>query len=56
MAISLFYETLIKNIDPHNQKENDYTHVIEYPNDPGDTEINKTSAISNFIPKILAHD
>ena len=57
-AHSKFYETLINNKDSHNQIENFKTQGEEYPNkvDKEITERDKTSAISNFIPKTLSDD
>ena len=55
---SQFYEKLITNQDPHSQFENDKTPEVEYlsENYSEDTEKNKTSAISNFMTKILTDD
>lgn len=51
-------ETLIENQDPHNQTENNEASGPEYSheNDSGDTEENKTSAITHFMPKTLLDD
>ena len=50
-----FNETLINNQDSHSQIENDETPEAEYPNenDSEDTETNKTSTISTFMPQTL---
>ena len=55
---SEFNETLINNQDPHSKIENDETPALTHPNgnDSEDREINRTSAISNFMPKIFPHD
>ena len=57
-AFSQFNKTSIANQDSHIQIENDETQGAEFPNENGseDTETNKTSAIPNFIPKILQDD
>ena len=50
-----FNESLINNQDSHSQIENDETPEAEYPNenDSEDTETNRTSTISTFMPQIL---
>ena len=55
---SEFNETLINNQDPRSKIENDETPALKHPNgnDSEDREINRTSAISNFMPKIFPHD
>ena len=57
-AFSQFYEKSITNQDPHSQFENDETPGAEYLNEnySEDTEKNKTSAISNFMTKMLTDD
>ena len=49
-----FNEILINNQDADSQIENDETPRSKYPNgiNSENTEINKTSAILNLIPKI----
>ena len=49
---------MINNQDPHSKIENDETPALKHPNgnDSEDREINRTSAISNFMPKIFPHD
>ena len=49
---------MINNPGPHSQIENDKTPGAEYlhENDAENTETNKSSAISNFMPKILPDD
>ena len=56
-AFSQPNENSITNQDPHSQIEKDETPGTEYllEND-SDTETNKTSAIPNFMPKILPDD
>ena len=46
---------LINNQDPQSQIENDKTPVAEYSNErySENREINKATAIVNFMPKIL---
>ena len=48
-------EIIINNQDPQNQNPNDETSKAEHPNryDSEDIEINTTSAIPNFKPKLL---
>ena len=57
-AFSQLNENSITNQDPHSQIEKDETPGTEYllENDSEDAEINKTSAIPNFMPKILPDD
>ena len=57
-VFSQFNEKSITNQDPHSQIEDYETPGTEYPNenDSEETETNKTSAISNFVPKILPDD
>ena len=49
---------MINNPGPHSQIENDKTPGAEYlhENDAENTETNKSSAIPNFMPKILPDD
>ena len=58
LVFSQFNESYINNQDSHNQIENDKTPGAEYPNEKylEDTETSKTSAIPNFMPKILPDD
>ena len=51
-------ETLINNQEPHSQIENDEISGAEFPNDNDSegTEINKISAVPNFLPQILPDD
>ena len=51
-------ETLTNNQEPHSQIENDEISGAEFPNDNDSegTEINKTSAVPNFLPQILPDD
>ena len=58
LAEQAFYENLINNPGPHSQIENDKTPGAEYlhENDVENTETNKSSAIPNFMPKILPDD
>ena len=51
-----FNEILINNQDLHSQIENNVTPVLEYPTYSDDIEVNKTSAIPNFMPQILPDD
>ena len=47
----------MNNQDPHSQIENDETTKAEYSNerDLEDAKINKTSAVPNFMSKILSY-
>ena len=49
---------MIINQDPRTQTEIDKTLGAEYPNenDSGDSETNRTSPLTNFMPKILLSD
>ena len=53
-----FNENLIKNQDPHSEIENDETPEAGHLNDldSEERETKKTTALSNFKPKILADD
>ena len=57
-AFSRYNENVIKNQDPQSQIENDDTPAAEDPNKDNseDTKTNKTSAIPNFMSKILQVD
>ena len=57
-AFSLFHRNSISNQNTHRQIENDETPGTKNSdeNESGDTEKSKTSAITNFIPKILPDD
>ena len=57
-AFSAFNENSFNNQDQHSQIENYETPEVEYPNeiDSEDTETNKTSANSHFMPQILPDD
>ena len=57
-AFLKFNEYVVNNQDRHGQIENYETPGAEYPNesDSENTETNKTSALPNFIPKILPDD
>ena len=54
-SFSQFKDNSINNQDPHSQTENDETPEAENPNenDSEDTETNKTSTVSSFMPQIL---
>lgn len=54
-AYPKFNETLIEKQDSHNQIKNYEAIGVEYSNEneSEDTETNKTSAIPNFISKLL---
>ena len=54
---SQFKENSITNQDSHSQIENDEPPGAKYPNekDSEDTETSKTSAIPNFMAKILPY-
>ena len=56
--VSQFNENSIANPDPFSQVENDETPGAEYlnGNDSEDTETDKTSAVSNFMLKMLPDD
>ena len=51
-----FNTNLIDNQDPYSQIGNDETPGAEYPNesDSENEDTNRTSALSNFMPQILA--
>ena len=53
-----FNKNSINNQHSHSQIENYETPAVEYPNenDLGDTDRNKASAMSTFMPKILPDD
>ena len=57
-AFLKFNEYVVNNQDRHGQIENYEIPGAEYPNesDSENTETNKTSALPNFIPKILPDD
>ena len=57
-AFSQFNQKSITNQDPLSQAENDETPGAKYlnENDLEYTETNKTSAVPNFLPKILTND
>ena len=54
-SFSQFKENSINNQDPYSQTENDETPEAEYlnENDSEDTETNRTSTVSRFMPQIL---
>ena len=53
-AVLQFNENSINSQDGYSQMENDKTPGAEYPNDSdsGEGEINKKSALPNFIPQV----